>query len=359
LFFQKYDLETIGKIISLIISNLYKFIMSSIIEIEFKGGRTDDCLNPMEFPFEVGDFVIVEVDNGAHLGRISYVGQRDKEKNPDEIQHKVLRKASREDITTYKDILQKERDAIKVCKQKVVKHGLPMKLVDVEYQFDMKKLTFYFTADGRVDFRELVKDLAAYFRVRIELRQIGVRDETKRLGGLGVCGLQLCCTTFLNCFNPITTQMAKIQNLSLNPQKLSGVCGRLKCCMKYELDFYLHELERYPTQDSVYRTEKGDGTVEKIDIFTDYIYLKYETGEWEKCHAGEFSKLKCIHCAEKPNFEILNAKGGENDCGKEHPVNIKQTGAPTESKSVSKEEADSDREQPETPFPSDLDENKD
>ena len=169
-----------------------------------------------------------------------------------------------------------------------------MKLVDIEYQFDHRKLTFYFTADGRVDFRELVKDLAGHFRVRIDLRQIGARDETKRMSGYGVCGLKLCCTTFIDCFHPITTQMAKVQNLSLNPQKLSGCCSRLKCCLKYELDQYLEELSKYPTRESVFNTPRGTGMVDKIDIFNECVYLRYQDGEYDRMTTGELASCSCI-----------------------------------------------------------------
>jgi len=327
------------------------------LEVEFKGGRTIECRNPMEFPFKIGDNVIVEVENGEHFGQISYIGLRDKEKNPEEIQYKVIRKASPEDHKKYEDILEKEREAIKICKQKVQNHGLPMKLVDVEYQFDMRKLTFYFTADGRVDFRELVKDLAAHFRVRIELRQIGVRDETKRLGGFGICGQQLCCTTFLNCFNPITTQMAKVQNLSLNPQKLSGLCGRLKCCMRYELDYYLTELKDYPNRESVFKTPRGEGMVEKIDIFTGCVYLKYPSGDWDKYDVKE---LKCMHCVSQgPPIDFEFPSDNRDSSGNDRENTIKQTSAPDDSekkeyKNSKKEDKNSGSKPGATPFPSDF-----
>ena len=157
-----------------------------------------------------------------------------------------------------------------------------MKLVDVEYQFDGNKITFYFTAEKRVDFRELVKELASTYRVRIELRQIGVRDEAKRLSGYSVCGRRLCCTTFLKNFEPITTQFAKDQLMPLNPQKLSGVCGRLMCCLNYERDFYLNELKKYPPIDSIISTPKGKGTVEKIDVFREEVIVRFQNNEWEK-----------------------------------------------------------------------------
>ena len=293
--------------------------MINIIEVEFKGGRTEQCKNTMEFPFEVGDFVIVEVDKGEHLGKVAHLEMKSGAKPLEEIEFRVLRKAVSKDIQTFREICSREQESMKVCKRKVMEHNLPMKLVDVEYQFDLRKLTFYFTADGRIDFRELVKDLAAHFKVRIELRQIGVRDETKRLGGLGVCGLQLCCTTFLDHFCPITTQMAKLQNLSLNPQKLSGTCGRLKCCLKYETDSYLLELEKYPARDSLYRTPRGEAVIEKIDIFTGLIYMKFPSGEWERYSLDEVIAMECLKVGDPIQLEDFSNRydgNGANDNGK-------------------------------------------
>ncbi len=283
--------------------------MADIIEVQFKGDKLGIFRNPMEFPFQLGDMVVVEVEKGEHIGYIANLEPRDTEENSEEVEYNILRKATPNDIQWLEQLHDRECEALKVCKEKVGNHGLPMKLVDVEYQFDMKKLTFYFTADGRVDFRELVKDLAGHFRVRIDLRQIGARDETKRLGGLGICGQQLCCTTFLHCFQPVTTQMAKVQNLSLNPQKLSGCCGRLKCCLRYELDFYLKELQRYPTRESIYETERGSAIVEKIDIFKDQIFLRYRTGEWEKVSLERMEGFKCLKEGPPVSLDYIDDKG--------------------------------------------------
>jgi cell fate regulator YaaT (PSP1 superfamily) len=162
--------------------------------------------------------------------------------------------------------------------------------VDTEYQFDGSKLTFFFTAEKRIDFRELVKELASIYRTRIELRQIGVRDEAKRLGGYGCCGLKLCCTTFIQEFSPITTQIAKEQNLSLNPAKLSGNCGRLLCCLLYEKDFYEKSMGFYPKVGSKFQTDKGEGVVEKVNLFKEYIVVKHEDGEEQKVGLAELKK---------------------------------------------------------------------
>jgi len=268
--------------------------MYEYVEVEFKGRKRETFRNPLEFPFKEGDMVVVEVEKGEHMGRIVFVGLRHRITKPEEIHFNVLRKARLEDWEIYNKLKEEEEAAEKICLEKIGKHNLPMKIVDTEYQFDHRKLTFYFTADGRVDFRELVKDLAAQFRVRIDLRQIGARDETKRLSGYGVCGLKLCCTTFINCFHPITTQMAKVQNLSLNPQKLSGCCSRLKCCLRYELDYYMKELEKYPPRESVFQTQSGEAVLDKIDIFNEYLYLKHNNGEYEQFRMSELAQLPCL-----------------------------------------------------------------
>lgn len=184
------------------------------------------------------DAVIVETIRGIEYGRAA-VGPR--EMSEDQLVlplKKVLRKASTQDIEVHQNNKNREKEALEICKQKVKEHQLPMRLIDVEYTFDMSKIIFYFTAEGRVDFRELVKDLAAIFKTRIELRQIGVRDEAKMLGGIGACGRVLCCNNFLGEFEPVSIRMAKEQNLSLNPTKISGICGRLMCCLKYESELY-------------------------------------------------------------------------------------------------------------------------
>jgi len=268
--------------------------MFEYIEVEFKGRRRETFRNPLEFPFKTGDMVVVEVEKGENMGRIVFIGLRQKIVKPEDIHFNVLRKARPEDFEVYNKLREEEEAAEKLCLEKIKKHNLPMKLVDTEYQFDHRKLTFYFTADGRVDFRELVKDLAAQFRVRIDLRQIGARDETKRLSGYGVCGQQLCCTTFIDCFQPITTQMAKVQNLSLNPQKLSGCCSRLKCCLRYELDYYVKELEKYPPRESIFQTPAGEAMLDKIDIFNECVYLKHPNGDFERLTPEELTKCRCL-----------------------------------------------------------------
>ncbi|TKJ42591.1 hypothetical protein CEE37_00610 [candidate division LCP-89 bacterium B3_LCP] len=244
----------------------------------------------MEFPLKMGDLAVVRVDKGEDLGRIVHLLDRLPEYQP-EVEYEVLRRATPKDVKTLEEYRQKENDAKITCKEKIENHGLEMKLVDVEYQFDGRKLTFFFTADGRIDFRQLVKDLAATFRTRIELKQIGARDETRRFGGLGPCGQSLCCAAFIVEFCPITTQMAKDQNLPLNPNKISGCCGRLKCCLKHELDEYIDALEELPRWDTKIMTGKGPATIEKLDVFNRFISLRYDNGDVEKVDLPTYEKL--------------------------------------------------------------------
>lgn len=261
------------------------------IEVVFKGERKQIYANPQQFPFKLGDYVIVEADKGEDLGQVNQVGALLSMKKSDMSLKSILRKPDKEDLLKLEENREKEKKAFEVCKEKIENHGLDMKLVDVEYQFDGNKITFYFTAERRVDFRELVKDLAAQYKVRIELRQIGVRDEARRFGGYGICGRKLCCTSFLKEFDPITTQCAKEQNLSLNPQKLSGVCGRLMCCLNYEREFYLEVIQKFPPLESQVQTEKGTGIVDKIDVFKNEVILKHENEEYEKLSLEEINAL--------------------------------------------------------------------
>ncbi|MBN2092523.1 hypothetical protein JW964_23075 [candidate division KSB1 bacterium] len=261
--------------------------MSETIEIVFKGERKDIYANPMQFPFKVGDYAIVEADKGEDLGMVNQLDPLHYKKKKDAPMKNILRKPLMRDIENYHQNREKEKSAFGVCKKKIEQCELPMKLVDVEYQFDGNKITFYFTADKRVDFRLLVRELAAEYRVRIELRQIGVRDEAKRVSGYSVCGRRLCCSLFLKEFEPITTQSAKDQMLPLNPQKLSGVCGRLMCCLNFEREFYANELKRFPPLESTIKTPKGFGRVEKVDVFKDELVIKLDEGDYEKFSLAE------------------------------------------------------------------------
>jgi cell fate regulator YaaT (PSP1 superfamily) len=220
--------------------------MASILEIEFKGLRRIYVSNPQEFPFQVGDMAVVQVEKGEDLGAVAHLDWRKGAEQDETPPYQVLRKALAEDLEILQRNRGKEGEALFFARRKARERNLEMKFVDVELQWDGRKMTFFFTADGRIDFRELVKDFAANYRTRIDLRQIGARDETKKKGGYGICGLTLCCATWLAEFHPITTQMPRDQSLLLNPMRLSGVCGRLKCCLRYELQSYRDFLERCP-----------------------------------------------------------------------------------------------------------------
>jgi cell fate regulator YaaT (PSP1 superfamily) len=263
--------------------------MDELYEIAFKGNRRAIFSNSLSLPLKTGDHVIVSTERGEHIGEVH---QKVDPKNLDQKKTplQILRLTSEEDMVRLAELRKNEAVAFDICLQKIAERDLVMKLVDVEYQFDGNKITFYFTAEKRVDFRELVKDLAALYRTRIELRQIGVRDEARRIGGFGICGRELCCCTFISDFEPITTQLAKDQHLSLSPTKISGACGRLMCCLLFEEQFYKEALKRFPEQGSKITTEAGTGVVDRVDIFEELIYVSYEDGHEEKLPFTEISK---------------------------------------------------------------------
>lgn len=266
--------------------------MAKVLEIEFKGGRKAFYANPQEFPFRVGDPVIVAAEKGEGLGVVINLGSLVDQRAGDQPLPHILRKPNKDDFAHQEENEKLEAEAFDDCKKRIEGHNLDMKLVDVEYQFDRKKITFYFTSENRVDFRALVRDLASRYRTRIELRQIGVRDEAKRIGGMGVCGRKLCCSSFLREFEPVVTQLAKDQNLALNPTKLSGSCGRLMCCLRYEQEMYLAANKRFPNIGTPIRTEQGTGKVIKFDMFKDTVTLIYESQEQVTLTLEQLEELK-------------------------------------------------------------------
>lgn len=240
--------------------------MTEIISVRFKSGGKDYYFNPNGLQVQEGQEVIIETAKGMECATCVKGNNMIDEEELISPLRPVLRIATPGDLRQLEENRKKEERAFQICQQKIAEHGLEMKLIEVEYSFDGSKILFFFTADGRVDFRALVKDLASVFRTRIELRQIGVRDEAKMLGGLGVCGRAYCCTTFLNDFHPVSIKMTKTQNLSLNPTKISGACGRLMCCLKYEQDAYQDLIKRAPKQDSLVETPDGVGTVCQVNL---------------------------------------------------------------------------------------------
>ncbi len=250
--------------------------MAEVVSVRFKEVGKNYHFDPRGKEYKCRDKVIVETARGVECGTVT-IGNRE---IPDEeitsSLKPVLRFANEHDLKTVEENKQKEKEAYAICSSKIAEHKLEMKLVDVEYTFDRNKILFYFTADGRVDFRELVKDLASVFRTRIELRQIGVRDESKKVGGLGVCGRPFCCNTFLGDFQPVSIKMAKEQSLSLSPVKISGTCGRLMCCLKYEQEAYEHLLKTTPKCGAIVETAEGKGTVVDNNLLTGMLKVSLE-----------------------------------------------------------------------------------
>ncbi len=275
--------------------------MIDVVGVRFKPAGKIYYFDPDGIALEVGDTVILETTRGIESGQVVI---RPKKVTEDEVVaplKKIIRKAAPVDLKQIEINKTKEKDAYKICADKIKEHGLPMKLVDVEYTFDANKIIFYFTADGRIDFRELVKDLAAIFRTRIELRQIGVRDEAKMLGGLGSCGRGLCCATFLGEFDPVSIRMAKEQNLSLNPTKISGICGRLMCCLKYESEAYESEKAAYPPEGTLVNTPVGEGKIVSINILKKTLLV--ELKESKQQVELPLSELEIIREKTGPNKE--------------------------------------------------------
>lgn len=250
--------------------------MVNVIGVRFKTAGKTYYFDPLDMEINAGEHVIVETSRGLEYGEVV---MEKHELNKDDFQKQlkgVVRIATEEDTKRYKENKEFEKEAYKICFDKIKEHGLLMKLVEVEYTFDGNKILFYFTADGRIDFRKLVKDLAVVFKTRIELRQIGVRDEAKTLGSIGICGRGLCCSQFLSEFVPVSIKMAKEQSLSLNPAKISGACGRLMCCLKYEQDTYEELLRVTPRQGALVKTPDGNGTVEFVSILKGIVKVKLD-----------------------------------------------------------------------------------
>ena len=253
--------------------------MIEVVGIRFKSVGKIYYFAPGNIQFVKGDFAVVETVRGTEIGEVMLANRKIPEENIVSPLKPVLRKATDEDIKKIDKIKEKEKEAFEICMDKIRYHKLDMHLVDVEYTFDENKILFYFTAEGRVDFRELVKSLASVFKTRIELRQIGVRDEAKMLGGIGVCGRPICCNSFLGDFQPVSIKMAKEQNLSLNPTKISGTCGRLMCCLKYEQSTYEEMLKFVPRVDAIVDTPDGKGTVIENNVLAGLVKVRVERGE--------------------------------------------------------------------------------
>lgn len=255
----------------------------SAVEIRFKNGRKDFYQNPEKITLAIGDIVATEAESGHDIGIVTLTGelvrvQMKKKKQPIQLDGllKLYRKASQKDIDVWQKARDREKDVQKRSREIAIRLGLQMKISDVEFQGDDSKVVFYYTAEERVDFRQLIKEFARIFSTRIEMKQVGFRQEAARLGGIGSCGRELCCSTWLTDFRSVNTAAARYQQLSLNPQKLAGQCGKLKCCLNYELDTYLDALEEFPKNDIKLQTEKGTAACQKIDIFKGLMWFAYE-----------------------------------------------------------------------------------
>ena len=276
--------------------------MIKIIGVRFRNVGKIYYFNPKDFKIKVGDHVIVETARGVEYGKV-VLGPKDMdEEKVVQPLKEVIRIATQKDKAKEEANRKKEKEAFQICLKKIRAHELDMKLIDVEYTFDNNKVLFYFTADGRIDFRELVKVLAAVFKTRIELRQIGVRDETKILGGIGICGRPLCCHTYLSEFAPVSIKMAKEQNLSLNPTKISGVCGRLMCCLKNEQETYEYLNKKLPNNGDTVTTPEGyKGEVSSVSVLRQQVKVIVDIGDEKEIreYKAEELKFKPRHKKEK------------------------------------------------------------
>lgn len=279
--------------------------MVKVIGVRFRQAGKIYNFDPLDFKIEVGNHVIVETARGIEYGKVV---QGVQEKNEEDVimpLKPVIRVATEEDDKIAKQNKDKEKKAFFICKEKIKKHGLEMKLIDTEYTFDNNKVLFYFTADGRIDFRELVKDLASVFKTRIELRQVGVRDETKMLGGIGICGRSLCCSTYLSEFIPVSIKMAKEQNLSLNSTKISGICGRLMCCLKNEQEAYEYLNSNLPNVGETVKTFDGlKGEVKSVNVLRQKVKIVIEQNDEREEREYSVNELKFK--PKKKKFELAS-----------------------------------------------------
>lgn len=287
-----------------------------VVEVRFKGGRKDFFRNTDKLDLTTGDAVVVDVPNGHHIGYVSLQGelvrlqmQRKKIENNGDIR-KVYRLATDKDLQKLEEVKKREMPTLYRTREIIQMHSLSMKLSDIEYQADNTKATFYYSAEDRVDFRELIKTLAGEFKIRVEMRQISLRQEAGRLGGIGSCGRELCCSTWLGEFKSVSTSAARYQNLSLNPSKLSGQCGRLKCCLNYELETYMDALKDIPQLDRPLLTEKGEAKLQKTDIFRKVMWFGYENeNSWYPVPARRVEEIVKLNGAGKrPSSLLENAQ---------------------------------------------------
>lgn len=270
--------------------------MIKIVGVRFKNAGKIYYFDPVDFEIEKNIDVVVETARGLEYGKIVVGPKEIEEEKLISPLKPIIRIATEEDKAIYRENKEKAKETFEICQQKIKEHGLTMFLIDCEYTFDRNKLIFYFTAEGRIDFRELVKDLASIFKTRIELRQIGVRDEAKSIGGLGTCGRKLCCSSWLGDFQPVSIKMAKDQSLSLNPTKISGICGRLFCCLKYEHDVYVEAIEKMPVVGSIVKVDNQKGKVIEINPLLEQMKIEFNDKTIKTCLREE---VKVLHVPKK------------------------------------------------------------
>ena len=283
--------------------------MVKIVGVRFRNAGKVYYFDPKGYKMKPGDHVIVETARGIEYGTVVGGVRQVEEDTLVQPLKPVIRVSTPDDDARAQKNRSKEKDAMRICQEKIRKHNLDMKLIDAEYTFDNNKVLFYFTADGRIDFRELVKDLASVFRTRIELRQIGVRDEAKAIGGVGICGRELCCCTYLGEFAPVSIKMAKEQNLSLNPTKISGICGRLMCCLKNEQETYEYLNSKLPCVGDYVNTSDGlRGEVQSVNVLRQRVKVIVDVGDEKECREYQASELKFKRRKRKERLDVSDVQ---------------------------------------------------
>lgn len=295
--------------------------MIKIVGVRFKNAGKIYYFDPVDFKIEKDTDVVVETARGLEYGKVVVGPKEIEEEQLISPLKPIIRIATDEDKKIYKENKEKAKETFEICQQKIKEHELTMFLIDCEYTFDRNKLIFYFTAEGRIDFRELVKDLASIFKTRIELRQIGVRDEAKSIGGLGTCGRKLCCSSWLGDFQPVSIKMAKDQSLSLNPTKISGICGRLFCCLKYEHDVYVEAIDKMPIVGSIVKVDNQKGKVIEINPLLEQVKVEFNDKTIKTCLREE---ITVIHVPKKCENGCCNGKFKHDDIDSETLKELKK-----------------------------------
>ncbi len=311
--------------------------MVKVIGVRFKNAGKLYYFDPGEHEPKMGDHAIVETVRGMEIGEVMAAPHELEDDQIVSPLKTIIRVATEQDIRHAQENAEKEKDAYRICQDKIIEHGLDMKLVSAEYTFDNSKIQFYFTSNGRVDFRQLVKDLASIFKTRIDLRQIGVRDEAKMLGGLGPCGRTICCGSFLGDFQPVSIKMAKEQNLSLNPTKISGVCGRLMCCLKYEQDTYEATRKRMPKPGKEVETPEGIGIVQDVNVIKETVRVRIQKGDSSEQKDFPLDEVQRLQPAQPEKKEKPHKPNAEQPATAKEPIAVKEPALAKEAAAIKEE----------------------